>query len=224
LGYASATSDRKGGIVGGTGRSQTKKAKALARERVAQLRAEQQRRERRRRFLVTAVFGLVAAVIIAGGLWAVLSKRSSEAMSGVQTFKGLSREHVQGKVSYPQTPPVGGNHNSVPLNCGTYTTPVPNENAVHSLEHGAVWITYRPDLPAADVALLTKVASGKSYVNLSPYPNLPAPVVASAWGLQLKVPSAADHRITKFISKYAQGPQTPEPGALCSGGVGTSTS
>jgi hypothetical protein len=174
--------------------------------------------------MVFGVFGLAAALVVAGGLWAVLTKHSADTISGVQTFKGLSREHVQGSVDYPQTPPVGGNHNQVPLNCGVYTAPVPPENAVHSLEHGAVWVTYRPDLAAAEVALLTADASGKPYVILSQYPNLPAPVVASAWGLQLKVSRASDPRIAKFISKYAQGPQAPEPGAPCSGGTGTPAS
>ncbi len=210
--------------MGGTGKNQTKNSKARARERVAQLHAEQQRQERRRGFIVTGVFALVAAVIVAGGLWGVLTKRSTDAVSGVQTFKGLSRGHVQGSVHYAQTPPVGGNHNPVPLNCGVYSAPVPNENAVHSLEHGAVWITYRPNLPVAKTTRLTKDASGKPYVILSPYPKLPAPVVASAWGLQLTMTSAADPRIARFISKYAQGPQTPEPGAPCSGGTGTPAS
>jgi hypothetical protein len=58
-------------------------------------------------------------------------------------------------------------------------------------------------------------------VLLSPYQDLPSKVVASAWGVQLKLDSASDPRIAAFIDKYERGPQTPEPGATCRSGVGT---
>jgi hypothetical protein len=88
------------------------------------------------------------------------------------------------------------------------------------MEHGAVWITYRPDLTESDVTILRGLVAGKSHALLSPYPSLPAPVVASAWGVQLKLDGAADPRLPFFIEKYHNGPQTPEPGAPCSGGLG----
>jgi Protein of unknown function (DUF3105) len=73
----------------------------------------------------------------------------------------------------------------------------------------------------SDVQHLVSLVSGHPYVILSPYPGLPTLVAASAWGLQLKLQSANDPRIAEFIQKYAQGPQTSEPGAPCSGGTGT---
>ena len=106
------------------------------------------------------------------------------------------------------------------LNCGIYPNPVPNENAVHAMEHGAVWITYRPDLPADQVSILRQLVDKKTYVVLSPYPGPPAPVVASAWGAQLAMPSASDPKLAQFLDYYRQGPQTPEPGAPCTGGAG----
>lgn len=136
---------------------------------------------------------------------------------GVQTVTSLSRDHVTGTVAYPQTPPDGGQHSPAPLTCGIYTSPVASENAVHSLEHGAVWITYQPDLPAPQVSTLQAAAKGQPYVIVSPFPNDPTPVVASAWGAQLRLPSASDPRLAQFIKYYAQGPQTPEPGASCTG-------
>jgi hypothetical protein len=142
-------------------------------------------------------------------------------ISGVVTYSNLARTHVTGPVTYAQNPPVGGPHDPVWLNCGIYTSPVRNENAIHSLEHGAVWITYQPGLPQSAVQHLISVVHGHSYVILSPYPGLPTPVVASAWGLQLKLQSATDPRIAQFIQKYANGPQAPEPGGECSGGTGT---
>src|SRR5262245_44622584 len=98
---------------------------------------------------VIAVGLIVVVILIAAAL---IYSRSTTALSGVTTFSNLSRDHTDGPVPYPQVPPVGGPHNPVWLNCGIYDQPAPNENAVHSMEHGAVWITYQPDLPAADVA------------------------------------------------------------------------
>jgi hypothetical protein len=166
----------------------------------------------------------VAAILIVvtlglGAAWLVYG-RSASTTGGIMTFSGLARDHVNGPITYPQAPPVGGPHNPVWLNCGIYGQPVPNENAVHSLEHGAVWITYQPDLPATDVAQLRSLVRGHAYVILSPYPGLPARVVASAWGAQLRATGADDPRLAQFIKTYEQGQQTPEPGAPCSGGRG----
>jgi hypothetical protein len=95
--------------------------------------------------------------------------------------------------------------------------------AVHALEHGAVWITYQPGLADADVTALRGLARGRDYVLVTPWGAgaLPSPVVAVAWGLRLPVDDAADPRLAAFVARYANGPQTPEPGAPCWGGLGT---
>jgi len=105
-------------------------------------------------------------------------------------------------------------------NCGVYDQPVEDSQAVHSMEHGAVWITYRPDLPAQQVDQLRDLVGGSGYVLLSPYVDLDSPVALSAWGVQLKVDDAADDRAERFLAEYVNGAQTPEPGAPCTGGVG----
>lgn len=139
---------------------------------------------------------------------------------GIQKFANLSHDHTQRHVKYAETPPVGGPHNAYWLRCAVYTQPVPNENAVHSLEHGAVWVTYRPSLTADDVQKLTALRSiDPAYFLLSPYADLPAPVVASAWGLQLQVQSAGDPRLAQFVKDYAGGGQGGEKGADCAHGL-----
>ena len=142
-------------------------------------------------------------------------------MSEVQTFTGLTNLHVSGPVQYAQTPPVGGDHAPVWQNCGFYREPVANENAVHSLEHGAVWVTYSPDLPASQVDILRDVAADQSQVLVSPYAGLPTPVVASAWGKQLRLPSAGDRRLREFVNRYRGSSGAPEPGGPCTGGLGS---
>jgi hypothetical protein len=128
--------------------------------------------------------------------------------------------HVAGTVDYPQSPPVGGPHNGQWENCGVYTQEIPKEHAVHSMEHGAVWVTYDPAKVTGDALKeLTEKVEGEAYGLLSPFPGLKTPVSLQAWGRQLFVDSVDDGDVDEFLDTYLQGPQTPEPGALCSGGV-----
>ena len=132
---------------------------------------------------------------------------------GTLTFTGLARNHVDTPIEYPQTPPVGGNHSPVWQNCQYYDTSVPNERAVHSLEHGAVWITYSPDTSAADRQVLRDLADTGDHILVSEYKGLPSPIVATVWGKQLQ--SVNDPRLKEFITAFQSGPQTPEPGVTC---------
>ena len=93
---------------------------------------------------------------------------------------------------------------------------------MHSLEHGTVWITYRPGLSASDVqALQTALATVKSKKTiLSPYPGLPAPVVVSVWNAQLYLTGASDARLPIFLGFYGDGHTAPEgANTSCAGGV-----
>lgn len=176
---------------------------------------------RRRRLLLACAACLAGLVAANMGFYAFVH-RPDVPIPGVRVFHDLIRLHVTTPVHYAQTPPVGGPHAPVWLNCGIYAAPVRNENAVHSMEHGAVWITYRPGLPAAQLSILLRDArQWRSYMLMSPYPGLPAPVVVSAWGVQLRLSNAADPRLSEFIHRYRAGPQAPEKGAPCTGGTGS---
>jgi hypothetical protein len=170
-------------------------------------------------WIVVAVI-ICGLVIIAGVAVSLISQGGS--IDGLKSYGPIQGGvHVNAPVKYDQSPPVGGEHYPVWQNCGIYDQPVQNENAVHSMEHGAVWLTYRPDLPAADLEQLRGLVRGRSYALLSPYPGQDTPVAISAWGFQLKVDAAGDPRLGQFIARFRQGPQAPEPGAVCVGGVGT---
>jgi hypothetical protein len=165
--------------------------------------------------------GAVVLGVVALGVLLFLSLQEPQALQDLQRFAGLSRGHDE-NVTYTNTglPPVGGIHSGVWQNCGIYDQPVDTKNAIHSMEHGAVWMTYHPDLSESDVSKLQNLAKGQSYVLLSPYPDLQSPVVLTAWGIQLQVNSVNDSRIAEFINRYQAGPQTPELGATCEGGLG----
>lgn len=166
------------------------------------------------------VFGILALLIV-GFVVYLRFLRPPSPPAGVQVFEVESRNHVTTDVVYAQIPPVGGDHSPDWQNCGFYGRPVRNENAVHSLEHGAVWITYQPDLQPDPVNRIRQFAVGQTYVLASPYPNLPSPVVVSAWGRQLRLDSAEDPKLEQFIRAFRGAATAPEPGAPCGGGVGT---
>jgi hypothetical protein len=139
----------------------------------------------------------------------------------VKTYDvGPGGRHTDGDVDYAQTPPVGGEHNPVWQNCGFYEEPVRDETAVHSIEHGAVWITYSPDVPQDEIETLRGLAQSNSHVLVSPYPGLASSVVASAWGKQLTLGSAEKSDLDWFINAYSEGGEAPEPDAPCIGGIG----
>jgi len=145
-------------------------------------------------------------------------------IEGVQTYpdKIEYHNHVE-KVPAPEgnLPPVFGEHYAAWQNCGIYGQPVDIGYALHSMEHGAVWIAYRPDLAEDQVSALRDLARGHGYVLMTPYESLTDDVVLTAWGVQLAIASLPDDRVEKFIAYYEEGPQNPEPGAPCSGALGT---
>ncbi|WP_431803083.1 DUF3105 domain-containing protein [Microbacterium sp. bgisy203] len=167
-----------------------------------------------------AVVALIAASVIFAPPGAPTYTAGGEGaeIAGVETFTNETR-HVEGTVDYPQNPPAGGPHNNIWLNCGIYDRPQPNENAVHSLEHGAVWVTYDADALSDDDLAALKAQLPSTYVILSPYEGLPSPIVLSAWNTQLQLQDADDERIPAFFEEYWRNQNVPEPGASCTGAL-----
>ncbi|MBD9730351.1 DUF3105 domain-containing protein [Streptomyces sp. H28] len=211
----------------------SKKATAASRkERIEAMRRAERARERRNRTLTISLSTVIVAGLVGWGGYALNSanekseQQAAEAkkpVEGEKTWeaKKLTRNHVPGTVKYAMSPPVGGDHSQAWMTCeGTvYTKAIPNENAVHSLEHGAVWVTYNAKTPDADIKALGDKVSKTPYSLMSPVQDQAGAITLSAWGRQLTVDKASDPRIDRFFTKYVQGPQTPEPGAACSGGL-----
>ncbi|MEU9574330.1 DUF3105 domain-containing protein [Streptomyces massasporeus] len=216
-----------------------KKSNTDRRARIEEMRRAEQSRERRNRVLTIAASVVVVAGLVVGGVVLVRSQddRGSDTAAasdsspkgkfvtgedGVKTWEGkLSRNHVAKAVKYASEPPVGGDHNQAWMNCNgdVYTEQVNNTNAVHSLEHGAVWVTYNADAKKADVDALAAKVKKTPYTLMSPLDDQKDPITLSAWGHQRTVTGASDPNVDKFFEKFVQGEQTPEPGAACTNGL-----
>ena len=170
---------------------------------------------------IAVVIVLLAAAVIG---YAVHQGSVKKASADPNKIRGIvhktftSGDHKNGVISYTESPPFGGPHAPVWADCtGTvYPDQIANENAVHDLEHGAVWITYKPGLPSDQLDVLTKLVSGKQYMLLTPYAGLKTNVSLQAWGYQLFVDSANDSRVKTFIKDLVLNQKnTPELGASC---------
>lgn len=130
-------------------------------------------------------------------------------------------DHVPDPPDYEVTPPAGGPHYEVWQNCGVYDEPVADFLAVHAQEHGAVWVTYDPEEVSDEaIADLEALHTPGSYVIVSPYRgDMPGPIVASSWGRQVAVDEVGDSSLSRFVQRYEQASDVPEPGAACSGGI-----
>jgi len=204
-----------------------KQQRAAERERkLEEYRKREARMKRNRLIAIWSSVGVGVAIIALIVTSIVLTPQAANytaggegaEIEGVETFENAS-EHVPGAVDYPQTPPAGGQHNPAWLNCGVYEEPVPNENAVHSLEHGAIWVTYDADALSDDDISTLRSKLPSTYVILSPFEGLPSPVVLSGWNSQLQVDGVDDPRIEEFLEEYWQSQNVPEPGAACTGAI-----
>jgi hypothetical protein len=215
-----------------------KKSNTDRKARIEEMRRAEQARERRNRILTITASVVIVCGLVAGGVVLVRSQSdggSDTAASdssakgkfvtgkdGVKTWEGkLSRNHVTKAVKYASVPPVGGDHNPVWMNCNgdVYTKEINNTNAVHSLEHGAVWVTYNAAAKKSDVDALAAKVKKTPYTLMSPVDGQKDPITLSAWGHQRTVTGASDPNVDKFFEKFVQGEQTPEPGAACTNGL-----
>jgi hypothetical protein len=145
---------------------------------------------------------------------------AADQIAGLKTFDYASgQEHVATPVTYTESPPVGGAHDPEWADCtGTvYDVDIRHENAVHSLEHGATWITYDPDrISDADLTTLKDLVDGHSGLLLSPYAGLSSTISLQSWNHQLSVDSAGDKRVQQFVDFMTFNSDFyPEVGASC---------
>ena len=146
---------------------------------------------------------------------------ADEGIDGVLSFRGHypsgQSPHRDGDIVYGLEPPVGGLHDPRAYECGFYDEPVREENVGHSLEHGAVWLAYAPDLVDDGVEVIRALVRDNDEVLAAPHEGLDpgVAVVASAWARQLTLESVDDPRLEEFVALYQNGDQHPEPRVPC---------
>jgi hypothetical protein len=138
---------------------------------------------------------------------------------GIEVYPATTNSLTQNPIDYGRTPPTNGQHDPLWQNCGFYEEPIKDRHAVHSMDHGVVWITHQPDLPEAQLDELRSYGE-ENYVIVSPYPGQEAPVTATSWRVQLELGGADDPRLRQFVDDFRRSEIAPLSGNRCTLGVG----
>ena len=138
---------------------------------------------------------------------------------GIEVYPATTNDVTGEPIDYGRQPPTNGDHDPLWQNCGVYEQPIKDRHAVHSMDHGVVWISHQPDLPASQIEELRSYGD-EDYVIVSPYPGLDAPVTATSWRVQLDLEGADDPRLRQFVDGFKNSELAPLSGNRCSLGVG----
>lgn len=129
-----------------------------------------------------------------------------------QAFESQGQTHIKvgdSHPSYNSNPPTSGWHWAQPANWGVYSSPPVDEQAVHNLEHGGIWISYKgiDEQTKANLEKIAKANSGS--VILSPRDANDAKIILAAWMRLEKLDSYDEAKILEFIQQNKN--KSPEP-------------
>lgn len=128
----------------------------------------------------------------------------------VKEFPIEGRDHVPSSenVSYKTNPPTSGDHLAEAKTWGVYSDEIDDKAAVHGLEHGGIWITYK-DIGADEIQTLKEIGKSNSQsVIVSPRSENENKIVVVSWGKMMKLESVDRAFIQKYIDTYKN--QSPE--------------
>lgn len=146
----------------------------------------------------------------------VLPAAVSKSVEGVEEFEIIGREHIaQGTAGsgYNSNPPTSGPHWGAPATNGIHDEQLADEQTIHNLEHGHIWITYKPDISDEDRQKLAEIAKSDDWkVLISKRETNSNPIILVAWGRLLRLNEFNEAKIKDFIKTYRnRGPEkTPD--------------
>lgn len=194
-------------------RRQRLEARRIAKAEAMAAKRKQQLRERIVRWIVIAALAVFA-------VWFLFLRGQAPDEIAGQTVEHYSLsgagDHVETAVQYETNPPVSGPHSQRALPCGSHGQPLPDENIVHNLEHGAIGVFYQPTVePDTVEEVEALVQSYDSHVFSAPDPDMLKPFAITAWGHMMRLDEYNEAAVKGFIEEFRQGGDAPESYQEC---------
>ncbi|HEV8601397.1 MAG TPA: DUF3105 domain-containing protein [Patescibacteria group bacterium] len=148
------------------------------------------------------------AVLIFAGLGFFLFTKSQKVPTNLpgEAIPELGREHIpQGSTDHPaynSNPPTSGQHWPQPAAWGDYDLTLPDEQLIHNLEHGGIWIAYKSDLDSSSIAQLKDFAKRYRKIIVEPRDANDSNIALAAWGRLLKLDKYDEGAIVRFIEAF----------------------
>lgn len=169
-----------------------------------------ERRAMLRRILWIAGIAAAAALLVGGGIF--LNRRRVENLPG-REIPDQGAEHVAPghQFSYNSNPPTSGPHFASPAEWGVYKEELPDQTLIHNLEHGGIWISYKPGIPDETREKLEKFyeAWGRKII-VAPRSANESDVALAAWNRldAFSVSEFSEERVERFIKAFRnRGPE-----------------
>lgn len=168
------------------------------------------------------IIGGIAVAVIGGGILLSIPdqknqkyevrENSKDLPSVGEEIPALKSGHINSGAphdSYNSNPPTSGDHLASPAKWGVYSTPLTDEQAIHNLEHGGIWISYKDidDQTKSQLETIAKANGGS--VILSPRPNNDTKIAMASWGRLEKLDGYDEAKILEFIRSNKN--KSPEP-------------
>lgn len=139
-------------------------------------------------------------------------EKVSKPVAGTQDYDIVSREHVPVGTAvsdYISNPPTSGQHWPNSSAKGIFDKSLPDEQLVHDLEHGYIWISYKPDAPDDVKNKLKEIVQKDDWkIVLEPREKDDQIIALAAWGRVLNLDNLDEKKIKDFISTYRnRGPE-----------------
>lgn len=114
--------------------------------------------------------------------------------------------------NYNSNPPTSGDHWVDPQLDGVYDKVIPDEAMVHSLEHGRIWISYKPSIPESVKEALRRIGRSQTFVLVTERPANDTDIAVAAWQrldtFNIENGRVDEKRIYDFIMRYRnKGPE-----------------
>lgn len=167
---------------------------------------------RMRKFRNLVIWLLIAAAIAGGAYWVVDYSKKSESRKPGEAIAELGRNHIAVGAAhdpYNSNPPTSGLHYEQWAKWGIYDEQLPDEQLIHNLEHGGIWISYRDKDNQDVIEKLKDIAEDYSVKVILTYrPQNDAPIAVAAWTRLLKLDVFDEKQIKAFIQAFInRGPE-----------------